>query len=144
MASDITFDHWKVVFSWGKVRKSGFSQNPLNPRFWALGFLIYILSSANFNKKNPPWQIQKVTVHVPATSVAYIQLTRLSAFSFPFSLSGEIFSTCKYILPSPSCPSDQFFLLQNCPLSVLFPHFLFLLMALESNVHGRKSFLGLH
>ena len=41
MASETTFDHWKVVFSWGKMRKSRFSQKPLNPRFWALGFLIY-------------------------------------------------------------------------------------------------------
>ena len=55
MASENTFDHWKVVFSWGKMRKSRFSQNPLNSRFWALGFLIYTLSCANF-KKDRPWQ----------------------------------------------------------------------------------------
>ena len=50
MASENTFDSWKVVFSWGKMRKSRFSQNPLNSRFWAVGFLIYTLSSANFKK----------------------------------------------------------------------------------------------
>ena len=56
MASETTFDHWKVVFSWGKMRKSRFSQNPLNARFWAFGFSIYTSSSANF-KKDPPWNI---------------------------------------------------------------------------------------
>ena len=56
MASETTFDHWKVVFSWGKMRKSRFSQNPLNARFWAFGFLIYTSSSANF-KKDPPRNI---------------------------------------------------------------------------------------
>ena len=50
MASETTFDHWKVVFSWGKMRKSRFSQNPLNTRFWAFGFWIYTSSSANFKK----------------------------------------------------------------------------------------------
>ena len=50
MASETTFDHWKVVFSWGKMRKSRFSQNPLNARFWAFGFLIYTSSSANLKK----------------------------------------------------------------------------------------------
>ena len=41
MASETTIDHWKVVFSWGKVRKTRFSQNPLNSRFRALGLLIH-------------------------------------------------------------------------------------------------------
>ena len=27
IASETNFDHWKVVFSWGKVRKTQFSQN---------------------------------------------------------------------------------------------------------------------
>ena len=70
MASETTFDHWKVVFSWGKMRKSRFSQNPLRARFWTFGFLIYTSSSANF-KKNPPWYIFFVSVHVPATSVLH-------------------------------------------------------------------------
>ena len=61
------FDHWKVVFSWGKMRKSRFSQNPLTSRFWAFGFLIYTSSSANF-KKDPLRYIFFVSVHVPATS----------------------------------------------------------------------------
>ena len=68
MASETTFDHWKVVFSWKEVGKTQFFfQNPLESRFWALGFLIYTLSCANF-KKNPPWQINFVSLHVPATS----------------------------------------------------------------------------
>ena len=33
MASETTFDHQKVVFSWVKVRKMPFSQNPLWPNF---------------------------------------------------------------------------------------------------------------
>ena len=50
MASETTFDHWKVVFSWGKMTKVNFSQNPLNARFWAFGFLICTSSFANFKK----------------------------------------------------------------------------------------------
>ena len=67
MASETTFGHWKVVFSWGKGRKMTFSQNPLNSRFWASGFWMSILSSANF-KKDPPWYIFFLSVHAPATS----------------------------------------------------------------------------
>ena len=44
MASETTFDPWKVVFSWGKMRKTRFSQKPLNFRFSSFGFLIYTLS----------------------------------------------------------------------------------------------------
>ena len=68
MASETTFGHWKVVFSWGKGRKMTFSQNPLSSRFWASGFWMSILSSANF-KKDPPWKIFFLSVHAPATSV---------------------------------------------------------------------------
>ena len=50
MASETTFDYWKVVYSWGKVRKTQFSQKPLNSRFWALGFLIYTFSCAKYKK----------------------------------------------------------------------------------------------
>ena len=50
LASETTFDHWKVVFSSGKVRKTRFSHNPLNSRLLALGILIYTLSYANFQK----------------------------------------------------------------------------------------------
>ena len=53
--------------SWGKGRKMTFSQNPLNSRFWASGFWMSILSSANF-KKDPPWYIFSLSVHAPATS----------------------------------------------------------------------------
>ena len=67
MASETTFGHWKVVFSWGKGRKMTFSQNPLSSRFWASGFWMSILSSANF-KKDPPWKIFFLSVHAPATS----------------------------------------------------------------------------
>ena len=67
MASETTFGHWKVVFSWGKGRKMTFSQNPLKTRFWASGFWMSILSSANF-KKDPPWYIFCLSVHAPATS----------------------------------------------------------------------------
>ena len=67
MASETTFGHWKVVFSWGKGRKMTFSQNPLKTRFWASGFWMSILSSANF-KKDPPWNIFFLSVHAPATS----------------------------------------------------------------------------
>ena len=67
MASETTFGHWKVVFSWGKGRKMTFSQNPLISRFWASGFWMSILSSANF-KKDPPWNIFCLSVHAPATS----------------------------------------------------------------------------
>ena len=67
MASETTFGHWKVVFSWGKGRKMTFSQNPLSSRFWASGFWMSILSSANF-KKDPPWNIFFLSVHAPATS----------------------------------------------------------------------------
>ena len=38
---------------------------------------------------------------------------------------------------------DQFFLVQNCPLSVLLPPSLFLLMVLDSKVHGQISLFGL-
>ena len=72
MASENTFDHWKVVFSWGKMRKSRFSQNPLNPQFWAFGFSMYTSSSANF-KKDPPWYIFSLSVHAPATSDKVLQ-----------------------------------------------------------------------
>ena len=41
----------------------------LTRRFWALGFLTYTLSCAKL-KKNPPWKISKVSLHVPATSAA--------------------------------------------------------------------------
>ena len=67
MASETTFGHWKVVFSWGKGRKMTFSQNPLKTRFWASGFWMSISSSANF-KKDPPWYIFSLSVHAPATS----------------------------------------------------------------------------
>ena len=50
MAPETTADHRKVVFSWGKVRKTRFSQNPLNSQFWAFWFSIYTLSCANFKK----------------------------------------------------------------------------------------------
>ena len=66
MASETTFDHWKVVFSWGKMRKSRFSQKPLTSRFWAFGFSIYTSLSANF-KKDPPRNIFCLSVHAPAT-----------------------------------------------------------------------------
>ena len=39
-----------------KTQKNAFSQNPLIARFWASGFWMSILSSANF-KKDPPWNI---------------------------------------------------------------------------------------
>ena len=71
MASETTFGHWKVVFSWGKGRKMTFSQNPLNSRFWASGFWMSILSSANF-KKDPPWNIFSLSVHAPATSAFWL------------------------------------------------------------------------
>ena len=43
MASEATFDNWKLVFSWRKVRKRAITQNPLMGRFWSLGikFTIY-------------------------------------------------------------------------------------------------------
>ena len=50
MASETTFDNWKVVFWWGKARKTRFSQNPLNSRFSFFGFLIYTLSCAKLKK----------------------------------------------------------------------------------------------
>ena len=65
MASETTFGHWKVVFSWGKGRKMTFSQNPLISRFWASGFWMSILSSVNF-KKDPPWNIFCLSLHAPA------------------------------------------------------------------------------
>ena len=71
IASEFTFYHWKVVFSWGIVRKSLFSQNPLKSRFSSFGFLIYILSCGNF-KKNPPWWIS--ILHVPATGGPFARL----------------------------------------------------------------------
>jgi len=67
MASETTFGHWKVVFSWGKGRKMTFSQNLLIARFWASGFWMSILSSANF-RGDPPWKIFFLSVHAPATS----------------------------------------------------------------------------
>ena len=54
----------------GKGRKMTFSQNPLSSRFWASGFWMSILSSANF-KKDPPWKIFFLSVHAPATSAAH-------------------------------------------------------------------------
>ena len=72
MASETTFGHWKVVFSWGKGRKMTFSQNPLIARFWASGFWMSILSSANF-KKDPPWKIFFLSVHAPATSAGQLK-----------------------------------------------------------------------
>ena len=73
MASETTFDHWKVVFSWGKMRKSRFSQNSLTSRFWAFGFSIYTSSSANF-KKDPPRKFFSLSVHAPATSVQCVNI----------------------------------------------------------------------
>ena len=66
MASETTFDHRKVVFSWGKMRRSRFSQNLLNARFWAFGFLIYTSSSANLKKSTMIHFF--VSLHIPATS----------------------------------------------------------------------------
>ena len=86
MASETTFGHWKVVFSWGKGRKMTFSQNPLKTRFWASGFWMSILSSANF-KKDPPRNIFFVSLHVPATSEDFffvLILTTLSALCVVF------------------------------------------------------------
>ena len=82
MASETTFGHWKVVFSWGKGRKMTFSQNLLIARFWASGFWMSILSSANF-KKDPPWYIFSLSVHAPATSVFD------SLFDSPFDIIFE-------------------------------------------------------
>ena len=38
MASETTFDHWKVVFSWGKVRKRALTFGGHCFRFWDLHF----------------------------------------------------------------------------------------------------------
>ena len=81
MASETTFGHWKVVFSWGKGRKMTFSQNPLSSRFWASGFWMSILSSANF-KKDPPWYIFSLSVHAPATSDQFLNVVREIQFKF--------------------------------------------------------------
>ena len=90
MASETTFGHWKVVFSWGKGRKMTFSQNPLKTRFWASGFWMSILSSANF-KKDPPWKIFFLSVHAPATSVLWGQLwPNLTAFKV-FTVMKNVF-----------------------------------------------------
>ena len=108
-----TFDHW-IVFSWGTMRKNRFSQNS---RFWGLGFLIYTLSCANL-KKIPPWKIQWVSLHVPATSVWALYTLRLCAPTVCTPNCQVIeFSNLKYLLfsrngaipPSPlieksSCP----------------------------------------
>ena len=51
MASETTFDHWKVVFSWGKVRKRALTQNPLNGGFWSLGIQFFIHFGARKSKK---------------------------------------------------------------------------------------------
>ena len=44
------FHHWKVVFSWGKVRKSQFSQNPL-PILISWNLIVYTFLCTK-NKKN--------------------------------------------------------------------------------------------
>ena len=63
MASETTFDHRKVVFSWGKVRKMPFSQNPLMARFWSLGIL-FINHFCARKSKNLPWLISFLLMHV--------------------------------------------------------------------------------
>ena len=63
MASETTFDHWKVVFSWWKVRKMPFSQNPFNRRLWSLGIQFYIHFYAR-KSKNLPWAIFFLLMHV--------------------------------------------------------------------------------
>ena len=63
MASETTFDHRKVVFSWGKVRKMPFSQNPLMARFWSLGIL-FINHFCARKSKNLPWVIFFLLMHV--------------------------------------------------------------------------------
>ena len=52
MASETTFDHWKVFFSWGKVRKRALTQNPLMGGFWSLGIQFYLHFCARKSKKN--------------------------------------------------------------------------------------------
>ena len=74
------------------MRKSRFSQNPLNARFWAFGFLIYTSSSTNF-KKNPPWYIFFVSVHVPATSA--LSLTHWLTHWRPFGIDVTTLLKCR-------------------------------------------------
>ena len=95
MASETTFGHWKVVFSWGKGRKMTFSQNPLKTRFWASGFWMSILSSANF-KKDPPWNIFSLSVHAPATSAACCEKTKITmlCLTTPAWMQTDPDSTC--------------------------------------------------
>ena len=57
MASETTFDHWKVVFSWGKVRKTRFSQKPLNSRFSLFGFFIVWILKDEGGEFDVKWKI---------------------------------------------------------------------------------------
>ena len=50
MASETTFDHWKVFFSWGKVRKRALTQNSLVARF--SNFLWWLVSNLPKNGTN--------------------------------------------------------------------------------------------
>ena len=104
MASETTFDHWKVVFSWGKMRKSRFSQNPLNARFWAFGFLIYTSSSANF-KKNPPWYIFFVSVQIPDTSALLLSVRKNNPILIMLPNNHHACLDC-LTLPLPTHPFD--------------------------------------
>ena len=74
----ICIEKWSQIFVLGigsahseseekTLFKVTFSQNLLIARFWASGFWMSILSSANF-KKDPPWYIFSLSVHAPATS----------------------------------------------------------------------------
>ena len=75
MASETTFVHWRVVFSWGNARKRALTQNPLIGGFWSFGFLIYTLSCVKIKKK-PPLYIFFVSLHVPDTDTTCILATK--------------------------------------------------------------------
>ena len=77
MASETTFDHWKVVFSWGKVRKRALTENPLMGGFWSFRFFIFTLSCVKI-KKNSPWYTFFVSLHVPDNSGKQVNKLPLS------------------------------------------------------------------
>ena len=60
MASDTTFDHWKVVFSWGKVRKGDRTQKPFMGQFRSFGIFIFLWTKIN----KIQWWIHFLLMHV--------------------------------------------------------------------------------
>ena len=65
----------KSFFFMRKSERTWFSQNLLNSRFWALGFLIYTLSFAKFKKKQRDKFNESQSMFLPQVIANAVQVT---------------------------------------------------------------------